>query len=202
MALTEEQAKELKKQLSDQIKNMPEEQRAAAQKQIDDMSPEALEEMVKQQQSGGGSQKGIFRMIVDGEVPSKKLDENKEVIAVVSKRAQAKGHVLIIPKKPVGDGNSVPSSAFVMAKKFGKKMDTKLGASSCQIQTVAVFGEVVVNVIPVYEGKEETQAYEASEEEMEEVYQKMRVVKKPKTITVKKKEVEEEKILKLKRKIP
>jgi histidine triad (HIT) family protein len=208
MVLTPEQVKELKRQLSEQIKNLPEEQKKQAQAQIDSMSAEALETMLRQQQAQQGSQggqKGIFRMLVDEDIPAKRVDENKEVIAVVSKRAASKGHVLIIPKKPVGDAKNLPSSAFTLAKKIAKRIEAKLKANSSEIQTERAFGEVIVNVMPVYDkpvgvGSER---YEASDEEMEEVYQKLIVVKKQKIEKVKiKKEPKKKAVLKLKRRIP
>ena len=62
MALTPEEISDLKKQLAEQIQHLPEAQRAEAQKQIDNMSPEALESMLQQQQAQQGPQKPIFRI--------------------------------------------------------------------------------------------------------------------------------------------
>jgi len=59
MVLTEEQVKELKRQLSEQIKHLPPDQKTAAEQQINGMSPDALESMLKQQmaqQKAGGGQ--------------------------------------------------------------------------------------------------------------------------------------------------
>ena len=204
MALTPEQVIELKKQLLEQIKHLPSGQREQAQEQIDNMSEAALESMLKQQtRKDLQTQKGIFRMLVDGEIPSKKIEENKEVIAVVSKRAISKGHVLIIPKKVIGDAKLLPSAAFALAKKIAKKLSSKFNAKTSEIQTERAFGEVVVNVIPVYDSEVNINSprYEATEEEMEEVYKKLRVIEKPKKekIKIKKKETE---VLQLRRRVP
>ncbi len=53
MPLTQEQIKELKFQLSQQIQNLPEDKKLAAQQQIESLSPEALEYMLKEQTSSG-----------------------------------------------------------------------------------------------------------------------------------------------------
>lgn len=208
MAYTPEQVIEVKRQIFNQTKDLPEDQRKAIEEQVNAMAPEQLEEFVKQQMQqggqagGGGSQKGIFRMIVDGDVPSKKVDENKEVIAVVSKRAVSKGHVLVIPKKVVSDVKGLPSSAFTLAKKIAKKLSSKMKAKDVEIQTANVFGETVIDVMPVYDKAiNKGEAYEASEEEMEEVYSKLRVVEKPKVIKIKKVK-SQGKPIKLKRRIP
>jgi len=148
MALSPEQVKELKKQLSEQIQNIPQDQKAQAQQQIDTMSPEALESMVKQQQGQQPAQpqKGIFRMIVDGDIPAKKIEENDDTIAVISKRAISKGHILIIPKKPAENDKSIPKTAFTLANKIAKKIESKLKAKSTEIQTESAFGEAVINI--------------------------------------------------------
>src|SRR3989344_8766979 len=103
--LTPEQVAELKSQLAEQIKHLPEAQRAQAQVQIDQMSPEALELMLNQQMSSQSTKakasKSVFRMIIDGELPSKKINENKNAIAVLEIKPVSKGHVIIIPKKSV-----------------------------------------------------------------------------------------------------
>jgi diadenosine tetraphosphate (Ap4A) HIT family hydrolase len=205
MPLTPEQVQELKDQLKEQIQHLPEEQKAQAEKQIEEMSPEALESMLKQQQARQSQpQKGVFRMIVDGDIPSKRIDENKDALAVVSVRAISKGHSLVIPKKPAGDANSIPGKALTLAKKVAKKMSAKLKASSTEIQTQALFGETVINVIPVYDKplNVNSPSYEAKEEELEEVYNLLKVVKKKKIPKIKiKKEIQRE-VLKLKRRIP
>ena len=137
MPLTEEQIEEIKKQIFEQTKNLPAERRQQISEQIDAMSPEQLEEFVKQQMSPGKEkpQKGIFRMIVDGEIESKKIDENKEAIAVLSIKAISRGHVLIIPKKAVSQIKNLPSSVLTLAKKIANKVVTKLKATSTEIQT-------------------------------------------------------------------
>ena len=173
------------------------------------MSPEQLELFVKQQTSTQkdktpGENKGIFRMIVDGDIPSKKVDENKESIAVISKRAISRGHVLIIPKKLARDSKEIPSSAFSMAKKISKKIISKLKASSAEIQTESAFGETVVNVIPVYDKPVNVNSprYEVSEDEMSELEKLLKFVKKPKVIRIKKKPANQGPVLKLKMRIP
>jgi hypothetical protein len=203
MVLTPEQVTELKEQLSEQIKHLPPEQRELAQKQINEMSAEALELMLKQQQPKK-SQKGIFRMLIDSDIPTKKVDENKEVIAIVSKAAISRGHVLIIPKKPVLDAKQIPNSAFSLAKKIAKKVSSKLKPKSVEIQTEFAFGETIINVLPIYDTPVNINSpkYEASEKELGEVYNLLKVSKKTQIIKIKKKSTAQESLIKLKRRIP
>ena len=148
MALTEEEIKELKSQLFEQIKDLPPQQKEAAQAQIDSMSSEALEAMLNQQKSQ--SQK-IFRMIIDGQIPSVKIDENSHAIAVLSVKSVSKGHTLIIPKAPVTEEPKLPKEVHNLSEKISKKLIGSLKAKSTQIIPEKSFGEIILNVIPIYD---------------------------------------------------
>ena len=216
MVFSEEQVREVKKQILTQVKDYPEDKRKAIEAQIDAMDAEELESFVKEQMSrpqGGGqgrgegsSQKGIFRMIVDGDVSSKKVAESKDAVAVLDIRPITKGHSIIVPKNAVGDLRALPSSIFSLAKTLGKKIVSKLNASNIEIQTEKKFGEVVVNVIPVYDSPVSlnSQRYEAKEEELSEVSKKISIIKVKKEKVVKKMKTtgQKENIVKLKRPIP
>src|SRR3989344_1684851 len=113
MALTHEQAEELKEQLREQVKDLPAQQKEAALNQIASLSTEALEAMIKQQQeraaSGGSAdrpQKGVFRSIVDGDIKAYVIAENKDAIAVLDIKPVSNAHIVIIPKKPVTEAKS------------------------------------------------------------------------------------------------
>ncbi len=211
MTYSEEQVREVKRQIFEQTKHLPEAQRKAIEEQVEKMNAQELEDFVREQMSvqkseGEKPQKGIFRMIVDGDVPSKRVNENKDAVGVVSVRAVSKGHVLVIPKKPVGDANLMPAGAYNLARQIGKRMVVKLKANSTAIQTENAFGEVVIDVIPIYDKPLSVTSprYEAKEPELDEVYKLLRVVKKArvKKIKIEKKEDSPEKILKLPRRIP
>lgn len=209
MAFTKEQMEEVKKQIFEQTKHLPEDRRKAIEAQIETMSPEQLELFVRQQTStqkgqASGENKGIFRMIIDGDIPSKKIEENKESVAVISKRAISKGHVLIIPKKLARDSKEIPSSAFSMAKKISKKIISKLKASSTEIQTETAFGETIINIIPVYDKPVNINSprYEVGDEEISELNNLLKFVKKPKVIKINKKPQSQANTPKLKMRIP
>jgi diadenosine tetraphosphate (Ap4A) HIT family hydrolase len=148
MALTPAQIKELKTQLSQQIQNLPKDKRAEAQKRIEEMSDEAIEEMLKQQQTQ--TQQPIFRSIVSGEIPSKTIGQNASALAVLSTKSISPGHTIIIPKSPVTDIEKIPKLVFALAKKIAKKIQNKLKAQNCDIQSESAFGEIILHVIPIY----------------------------------------------------
>lgn len=205
MALTQKQVEELKKQLSEQIQHLPPDQKAAAQKQIEEMSNEAIESMLKQQQiqEANPEVQQIYRQIVNDKIPSKKLDENSQAIAVLEIKPISLGHTLIIPKKQITDAKKMPTSAFTLAKKIAKRISSKLKSVGCEIQTQYTFGEIIINVIPIYEKSLNINSprYEASESELSEAYAKLKAPKKVERIKIPRKK-SSEKIIKLKRRIP
>jgi len=188
MALTAEQVKELKAQLLSQVKNLPEAQKSEAEKQIKEMSSEALEAMLKQQQSKGGKEKGVYRMIVDKEIPSKLIDENKTSLAVLEIKPISQGHIIIIPKKAVKTAKELSSSSLTLAKKMAARLSRKLNAKSAEIQTEFRLGEVIINVIPIYDKSLNINSprIDAKEQDLEKTYLTLRIIKKPKVQRIKK----------------
>ena len=111
MTLTKEQIQELKKQLFDQIENLPLGQKESAQNQINSMSSEALEVMLKQQQT----QVKIFRKIASKEIPSRIIEENEEALAVLEIRPISKGHSIIISKSEIKDAKERNKNSLIAA---------------------------------------------------------------------------------------
>ena len=206
MPLTKEQIVELKNQLSQQIQHLPEEQKHAAQEQINAMSDEAIEALLKQQTSKSGSKQDILRQIVRGDIPAKKIDENKQAIAVLDIRPVSKGHIIIILKNKVTVDAQIPTQAFTLAKKLAKKLALKLKTKGVEIQTENKFSEVVINIIPYYDQPLSVNSprYEAQEKELQELYALLYVKKKSKIINLSKKTPQKpsSSLPKIKRRIP
>jgi histidine triad (HIT) family protein len=156
MTLTKEQIKQLKEQLKAQVQSLPPEQRSAALSQIDSMSDEAIESMLKQQQEQQSSspenpnQKNIFRMIVDKEIDSVIVSENSSALAVLDINPISKGHTMIIPKSPVSSPKEIPNEAFQLAEFLSKKMIENLNAKEAKAHTQVQFGEAIIHLIPIY----------------------------------------------------
>jgi len=188
MALTQEQVTELKAQLLQQVKTLPEDQRKEAEKQIEEMSMEALESMLKQQQQPKGKEKGIYRMIVDKEIPSKLIDENKSSLAVLEIKPISPGHTIIIQKKAAKTAKELSSSSLTLAKKLASRLTKKMNAKSAEIQTEFKFGEIIINVIPIYDKSLNINSprTDAKDTELEKIYSILRVIKKPKIVKIKK----------------
>lgn len=192
MTLTQEQIKELKFQLSQQIQNLPADKKQAAQQQIDSLSPEALEYMLKEQNSSGKSKQSIFRMIISNEISSTKIEENSSALAVLDINPISKGHTLVIPKKISATSKEISPDAFILAQNIAERIEKKLNASSVEIQTEKKFGEYIIHIIPSYEEPLtlHSERKESSPEELEKIAEKIRPEKKP-TIKVEKSEEKE-----------
>lgn len=195
--LSAEEIQELKDQLSEQIQHLPPDKKVAAQAQIDNMSSQALETMLNQQSSKKPQE--ILRSIVNGEIPSKKINESKDAIAVLEIKPLSKAHVLIIPKKKVT--GEMPKSIVTFAKKVAKKITSKYKPLGIEIIQETKFNEQVINVVPYYKEKLTLQSprYDAKEIELEEVHKMLKVPVKKEVIRPAKKTTN---VLQLKRKIP
>ncbi len=202
MALTKDQVKELKSQLEQQISHLSDEKRKEAQEQIDSLSEDALEAMLSQQQS---SSQEIFRLIIEGKIPSVKIDENNEAIAVLSVKSISKGHTLVIPKSQIKDEKQIPKEMHNLSEKISKKLIKSLKAKSTSIIPEKSFGEVILDIIPIYDTPLTLKSprTDIPIEKLEELKIEInveKISKKPEKIKIKKKTKEE--ILKLKRRIP
>lgn len=186
MSLTKEQIAEIKRQLYAQIQNLPEDKKKQAIQQIENLTEEQMESLLEEQKGKANQEvnnKGIFRRIIDKEIPSKIVDENKEIIAALDIRPISKGHLVIIPKRAVSDVRQFPSSGFSVAKRLAKRIESKLGSKGAEIQTEFKFGEIILNLIPIYDKSLNINSprTEPNEKELESIYQILRIVKKPKT---------------------
>jgi histidine triad (HIT) family protein len=201
MPLTPEQITELKNQLREQVKNLPESQRAQAESQINEISSEAIESMLAQQKA---SQKPIFRSIISNEIPSKKIDENKIAIAVLDTRPISNGHTIIIPKSEIKDGKNIPFQAFSLGKKVAKRISNKLKAKSVEIQTEFKFGEIILNLIPIYDKplSLNSQRQEIPEPQLTEFQNLLKAKPKVKREEKQKTEIKQSNLPQLKRRIP
>ena len=200
MALTKEEISELKKQLHSQISKMPEDQKKEAEKRIDELSDEAIESMLEQQKD---NQKPIFREIISGNIPSKKIEANTSAIAVLEIKPISKGHIIIIPKEKMTSIDKIPAEIALLIDKTSKNIVEKLKAKNIKVAPELKFGEVIINLIPIYD-KElslESPRDNPSEEQLEKTLEELKKeIKEP----IKEKEIpkEVEPIKKLKRRVP
>jgi len=197
--INEEQAKKIKEQLTKQIDswNASKEQKTQAKEQIENLPANELEDfliknkLVKENQENEKESRETtpeqcpFCLIVEGKLPSYKIDENKDSIAVLEINPLSKGHSIVIPKKhqPI---EKISSSALSLSKKIVSRIKSKLKPKDISIQSATAFGHGIINIIPLYEN-EKLERKKAEEAELKELQEKLIKKQKPKTTIMKEK---------------
>ena len=184
MALTKDQAEQVRKQLLEQIKKLPKDQAKDLKEQIEEATPEELEEFINAQQK---AQKCIFCEIISGRVPSTKVYEDSEIIVLMEIMPASKGHILILPKQHYQFIQEVPekllNKIFYFVKTLSPILVKELDAKSLSIyipqgqlagQRIQHF---VINLIPRYENDNLAFDWEhkkTEEKELEKISEKIR----------------------------
>ncbi|MFC1710558.1 HIT family protein [Nanoarchaeota archaeon] len=152
--LTENQIAQVKQQLVEQINTaFPQDKRQSAIAKITSMNAAELEEFIKQNQLMKNSQtpQCVFCSIVSEQTPSYKIDDNKKALAALEINPISKAHTIIIPKEHVSSSKDVPRSAFSLAKKVAKKIQSKFKPKEVKIYFQNIFGHEIINLLPIYE---------------------------------------------------
>ncbi|MEK6859260.1 MAG: HIT domain-containing protein [Nanoarchaeota archaeon] len=206
MPLTPEQAEKIKKSLIEQLEKSPQENKEKIIEYVKDLNEEEFEEFLKQNKiqvqgekgsetiaAEPGEQKCIFCSIVTNELPSYKIAETKNSLAILEINPLSKGHSLVLPIEhlPV---EKLPKSALSLAQKIAKKIKKKLKPEDIKIETSSLMGHAMINIIPLY--KEPLKKTKASEEELKKLQFKLeskkRVSRKIKEKTKTKEEIKQE----------
>ncbi len=177
--LTEEQAKQIKEQIAQQIDStFPEDKKADAKEKLQTMNSEQLEQFLEQNnmvsRQGGqetGEQQCIFCSIISGDVDSHKVGENSDAIAILEINPISEGHTIILPKE---HSSEIPKNAEKLVEEISKLLKKKLKSKDVLISPANLFGHEIVNVVPVY--KDETiqsQRKKANQEELEKTLKKI-----------------------------
>jgi len=197
MTLTSEQATKIKEQLLSQLGNFPEEKREAIREQIETMTSEQIEAFVKENELDK-QDSCIFCSIVEGKVPSYKIAESEEGIAILEINPLNKGHTLIIPK---GHDAEISSELKSFAEIVAKRINEVCSPKQIHMAQNKIMNHKVIEIKPDY-GTTEVRK-KASEQELKNLQETILSPPKEKEV-IKKETVEkpEEKLPKLKPRIP
>ena len=134
----------------------------------------------------------IFCKIVKGEIPSKKVYEDKDVIAFLDINPANPGHTLVVPKKHAEDitksNEEDLSKAIHVVKKMTALMKEKLNAIGVNVMQSngqaagQIIGHIHFHVIPRYENDMVVISYkrlQLSDSDFEAVRKKLSEEKKP-----------------------
>jgi histidine triad (HIT) family protein len=119
-------------------------QTAELKKKLESMSPEEIQELVKQQ--------CIFCKIIAGEIQSFTIYEDKKVLAFLDIQPATTGHVVVIPKKHYSILAQMPDNEvgylFSVAKQLASVVFDSLGAQGTTIlqNSGAAAGQMVPHV--------------------------------------------------------
>src|SRR3989344_8689926 len=194
--LNPKEAQKIKEQILKQIDQFPPEQRDSAKEQILAMNEEELEEfliqnkLIKSEQfEETTEQQCIFCSIRDGKIPSHKVFEDAQAIAVLDIHPQSQGHTIIIPASHIKDIAALPDEIFEAIKLIAENIQEKLSPIEIKIVSQQVMNHLTIHLIPQYkEGNRLPK--EISEEFLENISQQIYTKKQiPKVI------VEEPKII-------
>ncbi len=189
-----QELKELKEQIINHIlSTFPEEKKHIAVEQINSMDEEQfikfleqnnlIKKTLSEKEEETQTPSSPFRMIVEEKIPSYKINENQEAIAVLEINPISKAHVLIIPKKSVKRVENIPQKAFSLAKKVSKKINSKYNPKEIIISSSVVLGEAIINVIPRYSNETiNSERKTAKKEELEEITKELSVKKELKKL--------------------
>jgi len=170
--LTQEQTEQIKSQLFSQLDNSNVENKEEIKSSIQAMNSEQLEEFVKQnQQAAQGDQQCIFCSIVGDKIPSNKIDENDQSIAVLEINPISQGHVIIIPRL---HSEEIPKQAFDLAEKISKKLSNIFKPKKVEIVESSMFGHKIINVFPIYNDETlHSQRTKATPKELESIQKQL-----------------------------
>ncbi len=203
--LNPKQLDNIKKQLLEQLEqtNLP--NKVEIKSQVKAMNAEQLEQFLIQNKlikedgkSQPAEQKCIFCSLVFGDIPSYKISEDNNSIAILELNPVSRGHTLVIPKE---HSEKAPETAIKFAEEVSKKLKAQLKSKEIAIQNSSLFGHEIINVIPVYKNENlNSPRQQAEPEELQEL-QKLLEIKpksKPKTVKASKpKKIKETKAKKL-----
>lgn len=118
----------------------------------------------------------IFCNIVEGSIPSSKVYEDDDVLAILDLSQTTLGHTIVMPKKHYDNFLEMPQNEYanLMAKvqEVAKLVTFKLNANGCNIliNTNAVAGQTImhthVHIIPRY-NENDTVKFEFSENKLD-----------------------------------
>jgi len=189
MVLTDEQAEDIRAQLLDQVSNFPEDKKKQIEDKILSMTNEELEDFLKQNQAMAqqptSGKECVFCLIIAGKMPSHKIAETKDELAVLEINPIAKGHALVLPKKHAGI-TKIPKSSFGLAKKIATRIISRFNPQEVKITTSNIFGHALIEIIPFYKDTDPSKRKKAEEKDLIETQQLLYFVKKD-TEPVKKK---------------
>ncbi|MEK6926321.1 MAG: HIT domain-containing protein [Nanoarchaeota archaeon] len=196
----------IKSQLISQIKkSFPQDKQEHAISQIKKMNDDELIEFLEKNNivKDFQNQECIFCSIINGKLPSYKITEDENSIAVLEINPISHGHAIVIPKN---HAEKISRETEDFAEKISKIIKKELNPKKIEFFESSLFSHAVLNILPVYENEtEKSQRKKATEEELinlQKTLSKEEIKVKKTTVKKTKPKIISEKNLWLPRRIP
>jgi len=173
--LSKDQIHQAKEEILNQINStFPEGKKEEAKAQLKAMSDQQFEEFLiqnnmiqPQEGQSPNKQQCIFCSIIDSQIPSFKIGENEENLAILEINPISKGHVIIVPKLHV---EKAQKTTFDLAEKVSKKIAEIFKPKKVEIVESSMFNHGIINVFPVYNKEAlHSQRTKAEQEELKKI---------------------------------
>ncbi len=195
MIIPDEQVDSIKEKIIQQINStFPEDKKNFAIQQIQNMNKQQLEsflvenKLIKTQES---PEKCIFCSIVSGEIPSYKINENKDAIAILEINPISKGHSLVIPKQHIESKEKLSKETLDLANQVSEIMKKQLKPKEVKISFANILGHEIINILPVYNNEDmNSPRQKTNPEELKELQEKLQKKEAKQEIKEKPKEKE------------
>lgn len=172
--LSKQEIEQFRKQIMQQVNELPPEQADSMREQIEGMDDRQFEEFLaknKMTQQGRGC---VFCSIVNRDIESFVIAENDDAMLVLEINPVSRGHVLIIPKKHISDVEFVNDKILAVAKLVSAFLKSKLKASRIDWFASTKFGHVIINIIPVYDKEFDLQREKADKKDLTKLNKELR----------------------------
>jgi histidine triad (HIT) family protein len=186
--LTDEQAKEIKKQIFAQIENWPEDKKDIAKKHVEKLNNEELEKFIQEnnmsqtENQNDGQTQCIFCLIAKETIKSVKLAENKKALAVLEINPISKGHSIVIPKEHSED-EITDSEIISLINKVSDLIMKKLSPKKIEIFQSVLMGHKTYNILPIYNNEtKDSERKKALESQLKEIKETLFKEEKPEEI--------------------
>lgn len=175
MEMTYEQINEVKKQLINHInESFPEENKEESIQKILSMNDSELLDFLEKngviKENTNNNSECIFCSIFSNKIPSVKLFENKENIAILEINPLSEGHTIIIPKE---HSNNIQGTTKKFAEDVKQKIMETLKPKEIILERGELFGHSIINLIPVYGKTLENERRKVSQEELNKTKEKI-----------------------------
>jgi histidine triad (HIT) family protein len=179
MALSKQQAEEIKKQLLEQVESLPAENKEQIKQHILGLDESGLEEFLKEQSiqisksEPPSKAQCIFCSIARNEILSYKIGENKKAVAILELNPLSKAHSIIVPfeHRPT---EKIPKQALGLAREIAQKIKSKFKSLDIKIETSSFMDHSIINVIPIYKDMP-LEKKKMSEKELKDIQKKLEI---------------------------